>query len=127
MKLVNLSVLNLNKLLHRGFAHNRGGTLKKEMTALNNLMFDLPKNALRSSLDSYKTRFENVILESLVPTKNHQQTIFLDFILRFSMYFFCSLLHLRLKKINTLDTCNDLKAELEKEVQHPNDDQSGFC
>lgn len=96
------------------------------MTALNYLMFDLPKNALRSSLDGYKTRFENVILEFLIPTKVSKQ-YFLDLIHSEIYHFvFGDLLHLRLKKVNTLDNCNDLKAEIDKEVQSPNDEQSVF-
>lgn len=42
-----------------------GVSFKKEMTALTNMMVDLPANPLRDTLGKYKARIEEVLLEWL--------------------------------------------------------------
>lgn len=82
---------------------------------------ELPKNTLRTTLGSYKTKFEDAIMEFLVrilidlnafaATKHSTERVAVPL-----TNLHLSLGSLRLKNVNTMANLQDLKTELDEEA-----------
>lgn len=114
-----LSVENFNIAVKFFSSATSGATLKKELNAVNNVALELPKNTLRTTLSSYKAKFEDAILEFLVHfflNMNDFATTKHSITERGAVPCILSLGSPRLKKVNTMANLQDLKSELDEEA-----------